>query len=176
MNETTHVPVTAEGHGGGHGKKAILAALLANLGIAIAKFVGFLLTGSASLLAEAGHSVADTTNQGLLLLGGRQARKSQDESHPFGYGMTRYFWSFVVALILFSGGSMFALYEGFQKLRNPHKIDSPWIALGILVVAIGLEIYSFRTAILESRAAQGRYDPVAIHPQIPYPRAAGAAA
>lgn len=136
---------------GGHGGKAIVAALVANAGIAIAKFVGFVITGSSSLLAEAGHSLADTTNQGLLLLGRRQSERSPDDQHEFGYGMTRYFWSFVVALILFSGGSMFALYEGFQKLRHRHQLDSPWVAVGILVVAIGLEIDSFRTAILESR-------------------------
>jgi cation diffusion facilitator family transporter len=136
---------------GGHGGRAIVAALLANAGIAIAKFVGFLITGSSSLLAEAGHSLADTTNQALLLLGRRQSERSPDDQHEFGYGMTRYFWSFVVALILFSGGSMFALYEGFQKLRHPHELSSPWVAVGILVVAIGLETYSFRTAIVESR-------------------------
>ena len=143
------------GHGGGHGTKAILAALFANLGIAIAKFVGFLLTGSASLLAEAGHSVADTTNQGLLLLGGRQAKKPQDESHPFGYGMTRYFWSFVVALILFSLGSLFAIYEGIKKLQHPHELDKPIIAVGILAVAVALEAFSFRTAIVVSRPLKG---------------------
>lgn len=140
---------------GGHGKKAIIAALFANLGIAIAKFIGFLITGSASLLAEAGHSVADTTNQGLLLLGGRQAKKSQDESHPFGYGMTRYFWSFVVALILFSLGALFAIYEGIKKLQHPHVVEKPAVAIGILGVAILLEGYSFRTAIVESRPLKG---------------------
>ena len=139
-----------------HGKKAILAALLANLGIAVAKFVGFLLTRSSSLLAEAGHSLADTTNQGLLLLGGRQANRAEDAEHEFGHGMARYFWSFVVALILFSLGSLFALYEGFSKLGHPHEIEKPAIAIGILAVAVALEGYSFRTAINESRELKGK--------------------
>jgi cation diffusion facilitator family transporter len=142
-------------HEAGHGTKAIIAALFANLGIAIAKFIGFLITGSASLLAEAGHSVADTTNQGLLLLGGRQAKKPQDESHPFGYGMTRYFWSFVVALILFSLGALFAIYEGIKKLQHPHEVEKPAVAIGILGVAILLEGFSFRTAIVESKPLKG---------------------
>ena len=142
-------------HAAGHGTKAILAALVANLGIAIAKFVGFLLTRSSSLLAESVHSLADTTNQGLLLLGGKQAKRSESDRHQFGYGMARYFWSFVVALVLFSLGSLFALYEGFQKLKHPHELESPAIAIGILVVAIFLESYSFRTAILESRPVKG---------------------
>lgn len=145
----------AGGPGEVHGTRAILAALFANLGIAIAKFIGFLITGSASLLAEAGHSVADTTNQGLLLLGGKQAKKPQDESHPFGYGMTRYFWSFVVALILFSLGSLFAIYEGIKKLQHPHELEKPAVAIGILLVAVGLESFSFRTAIIESRPLKG---------------------
>jgi cation diffusion facilitator family transporter len=136
----------ASGGGHGHGSKAI---------IAIAKFVGFLITGSASLLAEAGHSVADTTNQGLLLLGGRQAKKEESDTHQFGYGMNRYFWSFVVALILFSFGSIFALYEGIKKLGHPHELESPAVAVGILSVAILLESYSFKTAIAESRPLKG---------------------
>jgi cation diffusion facilitator family transporter len=148
-----------DGHGSagghGHGTKAIIAALVANLGIAIAKFIGFLLTGSASLLAEAGHSVADTTNQALLLLGGKQAKKAETDTHQFGYGMTRYFWSFVVALILFSLGSLFAFYEGFKKLAHPEELESPMIAIGILGVAIFLESLSFRTAIKESRPLKG---------------------
>ncbi len=139
----------------GHGTKAILAALVANFGISIAKFVGFLITGSSSLLAESGHSLADTTNQALLLLGGRQAKRAEDEDHEFGYGMTRYFWSFVVALILFSMGSLFALYEGFSKLNHPHEIEKPLVAIGILVVAIILETFSFKTAVAESRPLKG---------------------
>jgi cation diffusion facilitator family transporter len=141
--------------GHGHGTKAILAALFANLGIALAKFIGFLITGSASLLAEAVHSLADTTNQGLLLLGGKQAKKDQTEQHQFGYGMSRYFWSFVVALVLFSLGAVFALYEGVQKLQHPHELEKPAVAIGILLVAVLLEGYSFRTAIVESRPLKG---------------------
>lgn len=156
---STHAEIGAgadgPAHGHGHGTRAILAALIANLGIAIAKFVGFLITGSASMLAEAGHSVADTTNQGLLLLGGRQAKKPEDEEHQFGYGMARYFWSFVVALILFSLGSLFAIYEGIEKLQNPHEVEKPAVAILILSVAIVLEGYSFRTALAESRPLKG---------------------
>jgi cation diffusion facilitator family transporter len=131
-------------------RKAILAAFFANLGIAIAKFVGFLLTSSASLLAEAGHSVADTGNQGLLLLGGHRARRRADQEHPFGYGRERYFWSFVVALVLFSMGGLFALYEGFEKLRHPHETENLTIAITILVFAIALETFSLRTAVKEA--------------------------
>ena len=145
----------ASGGGHAHGTKAILAALVANLGIAVAKFIGFLITGSASLLAEAGHSVADTTNQGLLLLGGRQAKKPEDDKHQFGHGMARYFWSFVVALILFSLGSLFAIYEGIKKVQNPHEVEKPAVAVLILSVAVLLEGYSFRTAIAESRPLKG---------------------
>jgi cation diffusion facilitator family transporter len=134
----------------GGGKKAIVAALLANLGIAAAKFVGFALTRSSSMLAEAVHSCADSGNQGLLLLGGRQAARDADDRHPFGHGRARFFWAFVVALVLFALGSLFALYEGVEKLRHPHHIDSAVIAIGILVVAVALEGYSFRTAIIES--------------------------
>ncbi len=139
----------------GGGKKAIVAALLANLGIAVAKFVGFGLTRSSSMLAEAVHSCADSGNQGLLLLGGRQAARAADDEHPFGYGRARYFWAFVVALVLFALGSLFALYEGVEKLRHPHHIESAFIAIEILVVAIALEAYSFRTAIVESNHVRG---------------------
>src|SRR6201991_1837373 len=127
--------------------KAILAALLANAGIAIAKFVGFLITGSSSMLAEAVHSVADTSNQGLLLLGGKRGQRAATPDHPFGYGRDRYFYSFVVALLLFSLGSVFALYEGIHKLSSHEPLTSPIVAVGILVVAIVLESFSFRTAI-----------------------------
>jgi len=139
----------------GGGTKAILAALFANAGIAIAKFVGFLITGSSSMLAESVHSVADTSNQGLLLYGSKSARRAATEEHPFGYGRARYFWSFVVALLLFSLGSVFALYEGFHKLESDEPLVSPLIAVGILVVAIGLESYSFSVAIRESRPLKG---------------------
>jgi cation diffusion facilitator family transporter len=132
-------------------QRAIIAAFLANLGIAIAKFVGFAFTGAASMLAEAVHSVADTSNQGLLLLGGRRARRPATPEHPFGYGKERYFWSFVVAVVLFTAGALFALFEGEEKLRHPHELESVAWAVGILLLAIALESFSFRTAYLESR-------------------------
>jgi cation diffusion facilitator family transporter len=131
-------------------RRAILAAFVANLGIAIAKFVGFVLTGSAGLLAEAGHSLADTGNQLLLLLGGKRAAKVADTEHPFGYGRERYFWAFVVALVLFSMGGLFALYEGIEKVRHPHEVESLGIAIGILIFAMVLEGFSLRTAYKEA--------------------------
>jgi cation diffusion facilitator family transporter len=139
----------------GGSRRAIIAALLANAGIALAKFVGFLITGSSSMLAEAVHSVADTSNQGLLLWGQRQAGKAPDALHQFGYGRSRYFYSFVVALVLFSLGAAFALYEGYEKVVHPHALTSPYVAIAILVVAVGLEGYSFRTAMVESRPMKG---------------------
>jgi cation diffusion facilitator family transporter len=132
-------------------RKAIFAAFFANLGIAVSKFVGFLITGSASLLAETVHSLADTGNQLLLFLGGSRARKPATPVHPFGYGRERYFWAFAVALVLFSAGGMFALWEGISKLRDPHEIESLSVAVTILLVAIVLESFSLRTAVRESR-------------------------
>ena len=108
------------------------------------------------MLAEAVHSVADTSNQGLLLLGGKRAQRAATSDHPFGYGRDRYFYSFVVALLLFSLGSVFALYEGIHKLESHEPLTSPLVAVMILVVAIGLESYSFRTAIEESRPLKGK--------------------
>jgi cation diffusion facilitator family transporter len=131
-------------------RKAIIAAFIANLGIAIAKFLGFLITGSASLMAEAIHSVADTGNQGLLILGGKQASKRATPEHPFGYGRERYFWSFIVAMVLFSMGGLFALYEGYHKLKDPHELESPGVAVVILLVAFALEAYSLTTAVRET--------------------------
>ena len=142
--------------GGGHGTKAVIAAFFANLGIAIAKFIGYLITRSGSMLAESVHSLADTGNQALLLLGGRRARREPSALHPFGYGRERYFWSFVVALVLFSLGSLFAIYEGLHKLDHPEAVESPVVAYVILSVAIVLEAFSLRTAIVESRIAKGR--------------------
>lgn len=130
-------------------RKAIIAAFFANLGIAISKFVGFLLTGSAGLAAEAVHSFADTGNQGLLMLGSKRSARERDEEHPFGHQRERYFWAFVVALVLFSMGGLFAIYEGISKLRHPHETESLGIAIGILLVAILLESYSLRTALKE---------------------------
>lgn len=133
----------------------MLAALFANLGIAVAKFAGFLITRASSMLAEAIHSLADCGNQALLLFGGRQARRPATPRHPFGYGRERYFWSFVVAVVLFSVGGLFAVYEGAEKLRHPHEIASPAVALGILVFGILLEGFSLRTAIVESNTVRG---------------------
>lgn len=131
-------------------RKAIVAAFFANLGIAIAKFTGFLITGSAGLLAESGHSLADTGNQALLMLGSKRGKRPADHAHPFGYGPERYFWAFVVALVLFSMGGLFALYEGIDKLRHPHEVDNAAVAFVILAIAVGLETFSLRTAIKES--------------------------
>jgi cation diffusion facilitator family transporter len=139
----------------GGGSKAIIAALVANAGIAAAKFVGFLVTGSSSMLAESVHSLADTSNQGLLLLGQKTSKRAATRNHPFGFGRDRYFYSFVVALMLFTLGSVFALYEGIHKLEAPEELSSPIVAVIILVVAIGLESYSFMTAIKESREIKG---------------------
>lgn len=139
----------------GGSTKAILAALGANAGIACAKFIGFLITGSSSMLAESVHSVADTSNQGLLLLGQKTSQRTATPQHPFGFGRDRYFYSFIVALLLFSIGSVFALYEGIHKIQHPEELTAPFVAVGILVVAIGLETYSFRTAITESKKIKG---------------------
>jgi cation diffusion facilitator family transporter len=139
----------------GGGTKAILAALGANAGIAVAKFAGFLVTGSSSMLAESVHSLADTSNQALLLLGQRSSQRKATREHPFGFGRERYFYSFVVALMLFTLGSAFALYEGIHKVQHPEPLTSPLVAVAILVVAIGLESYSFVTALGESRKIKG---------------------
>jgi cation diffusion facilitator family transporter len=139
----------------GGGTRAILAALGANAGIAVAKFVGFAITGSASMLAESVHSVADTSNQGLLLLGQKTSRRKATTDHPFGFGRDRYFYSFIVALMLFSLGAAFAIYEGVHKLQDPEPLNAPIVAVIILVIAIVLETYSFRTAMVESAKIKG---------------------
>jgi cation diffusion facilitator family transporter len=132
--------------------KAIVAALFANLGIAVAKFVGYAFTSSSSMLAEAIHSVADTANQALLLLGNRRAARDATAEHAFGFGRERYFWSFIVALVLFTLGGLFAIYEGLHKLgEGSHEVSNVQWAIGILVLGIFLEGYSFRTAVKESR-------------------------
>jgi cation diffusion facilitator family transporter len=138
------------------GTKAILAALGANLGIAIAKFVGFIISNSPSMLAESVHSLADTSNQALLLLGGRKSRKKADATHPFGFGRERYVYAFVVSIILFSIGGVFSLYEGIDKIQHPHELEMPIVPIVILIVAIGLESFSFRTAIVESNHVRGK--------------------
>ena len=136
--------------------KVIMAALFANLGIAIAKFVGYLVTGSSSMLAETIHSVADTINQGLLLLGGYKSRKVATQEHPFGYGRERYFWAFVVSLVLFTLGGVFAIFEGFSRLGEPgHAVENVGWAIGILMLGLALEGYSFRTAVKESSRLKG---------------------
>jgi cation diffusion facilitator family transporter len=132
-------------------RRAILAALGANFGIAVAKFIGFAVTGAASMLAEAVHSVADTSNQALLLWGGAAARREPTEQHPFGFGRERYFWAFVVALVIFSLGSLFAIVEGVDKLRHPHAVEHAGWAVAILMVGVLLESLSFRTAVREAR-------------------------
>jgi cation diffusion facilitator family transporter len=137
-------------------RRAIVAAFLANLGIAVSKFVAFVITGSASMLAESIHSVADTGNQGLLFLGGKRSRKAPTPEHPFGFGTERYFWAFIVALVLFTLGAMFALYEGVQKLIHPEKLESPIWAFGVLFVAIALEGLSLRTARREATPSRGK--------------------
>ena len=138
------------------GNRAIIAALLANLGIAVTKFIAFAFSGSSSMLAEGVHSLADTSNQGLLLLGGRQSRKKADENHPFGFGRERYVYAFVVSIILFSIGGVFSLYEGYEKLHDPHPLENAWLPIVVLLVAIGLESFSFRTAIKESNHVRGK--------------------
>ena len=139
----------------GGGTKAIIAALAANAGIAVAKFVGFLVTGSSSMLAEAVHSLADTSNQGLLLLGQKTSKRRATREHPFGFGRDRYFYSFIVALMLFTLGAAFALYEGIHKIIEPQPLETPVVAVVILLVAICLEGYSFFTAMGESRKIKG---------------------
>ncbi|MEU8192304.1 cation diffusion facilitator family transporter [Microbispora amethystogenes] len=140
----------------GGGTKAILAALGANMAIAVAKFVAFIFTGSSSMLAESVHSVADSGNQALLMLGGKQATKRSTRKHPFGYGRERYFYAFVVAVVLFTIGALFSLYEGWHKIADPHPVESPQWAFGVLVFAIVAEGFSFRTAIKESREHKGK--------------------
>ena len=134
---------------------AILAAFLANMGIAVAKFVGFVITGSSALLAESIHSVADASNQGLLVLGGRRARREPTPLHPFGFGRARYFWAFVVAVVLFSLGGLFSLYEGYHKVTEPEEITSPAVAFGIFAVAIVFEAFALRTAVRHAQPERG---------------------
>ncbi|MET8834347.1 cation diffusion facilitator family transporter [Micromonospora sp. NPDC004540] len=138
------------------GTKAIIAALAANIGIAVTKFIAFLLTGSSSMLAESIHSVADSGNQGLLLLGGRRAKRAATPQHPFGYGRERYIYAFIVAIVLFSVGGLFALYEAYHKWSHPEPIKNwQWVPVTVLVVAIAMESFSFRTAIKESNHVRG---------------------
>ncbi|CAM5508820.1 transporter [Streptomyces tanashiensis] len=137
------------------GTKAIVAALAANLAIAVAKFVAFLFSGSSSMLAESVHSLADSGNQGLLLLGGKKAQREATPQHPFGYGRERYIYAFLVSIVLFSVGGMFAIYEGYEKIKHPHPIEAWYWPVGVLVFAIIAESFSFRTAIKESNEIRG---------------------
>ncbi|GAA0622095.1 cation diffusion facilitator family transporter [Streptomyces crystallinus] len=137
------------------GSKAIVAALGANLAIAAAKFVAFLFSGSSSMLAESVHSLADSGNQGLLLLGGKKAKREATPQHPFGYGRERYIYAFLVSIVLFSVGGMFAVYEGYEKIKHPHAIEAWYWPVGVLVFAIIAEGFSFRTAIKESNETRG---------------------
>lgn len=137
------------------GTRAVIAAMIANGGIAVTKFLAFIATGSSSMLSEAIHSVADTCNQGLLLLGGKRSRRAPDAVHQFGYGRTRYVYSFMVAIIIFLLGGLFSLYEGWHKFHFPEPLTKVWIAYAVLLVSIGLESYSFTTALRESNKSRG---------------------
>ncbi|WP_155058715.1 cation diffusion facilitator family transporter [Streptomyces blattellae] len=138
------------------GTRAIVAALAANLAIAVSKFVAFLFSGSSSMLAESVHSLADSGNQALLLVGGKRAQREATPQHPFGYGRERYIYAFLVSIVLFSVGGMFAIYEGYEKIRHPHEIEHWYWPVGVLVFAIIAETFSFRTAIQESNALRGK--------------------
>src|SRR5215470_14445293 len=132
------------------GLRAVFAALAANLGIAATKFVAFAITGSASMLAESVHSVADSGNQVLLLLGRNRANRASTEQHPFGYGRERYFYAFVVAVVLFTVGALFSIYEGIHKITHPEPVRDPAVAFVVLGIAIVLESFSLRTAVRKS--------------------------
>ena len=140
------------------GNKAVVAALSANLAIAVLKFVAFALTRSSSMLAEAIHSVADSGNQVLLLVGGKRAARQASPEHPFGYGRERYIYAFIVSIVLFSVGGLFALYEAYSKWQHPHPIEGQWwwVPLAVLVGAILAEGFSFRTAMRESNRTRGK--------------------
>ncbi len=146
------------------GTKAVVAALTANSFIALTKFAAWGLTGASSMLAEAMHSVADSGNQALLLVGGRRSQRAATEEHPFGYGRERYIFAFIVAIVLFSVGGLFALYEAFHKYEEVHAGEPNelleggfwWVPLLVLALAIIAESLSFRTAILESNKTEGR--------------------
>ena len=137
------------------GTRAVVAALAANTGIAVSKFVAFAITGSTSMLSEAIHSVADSLNQVLLLVGGKHAGREATDKHAFGYGRIRYVYGFVVAIILFFVGGAYSLYEGWHKWTHPHPVEQVGIAFGVLLVAIVLESLSLRTAVSEANAVRG---------------------
>jgi cation diffusion facilitator family transporter len=137
------------------GRRAIISALLANLGIATTKFIAWGLSGAVSMLAEGVHSLADSGNQLLLLLGGKRARREATPAHPFGYGRERYFYAFIVSIILFTIGGVFSIYEGINKLQHPHELEMWWLPLLVLAIAIVLESLSLRTAVRESNPLRG---------------------
>ncbi|MFE1322630.1 cation diffusion facilitator family transporter [Kitasatospora phosalacinea] len=139
------------------GTKALVAALTANLGIAVSKFVAFAFSGSSSMLAEGVHSIADSGNQVLLLVGGKRSQRDATEQHPFGYGRERYVYGFLVSIVLFSVGGMFAIYEGYEKIAHPHELENWYWPVGVLVFAILLEGYSFLTAYREASKDKGRH-------------------
>ncbi|MDN4612651.1 cation diffusion facilitator family transporter [Arthrobacter burdickii] len=156
------------------GNKAIIAALAANLTIAALKFVAFALTRSSSMLAEGIHSVADSGNQLLLLVGGKRSKRQASPEHPFGYGRERYIYAFIVSIVLFSVGGLFALYEAYHKYLDPHPIEGSfwWVPLAVLIGAIIAEGFSFRTAIKESNHTRGsmswvRFVRTAKSPELP---------
>jgi cation diffusion facilitator family transporter len=154
------------------GTKAVIAAMIANGGIAVTKFLAFLATGSSSMLSEAIHSVADTCNQGLLLIGGKRSRRAPDADHQFGYGRTRYVYSFLVAIVIFLLGGLFSLYEGWHKFHFPEPLDKVWIAYTVLIISILLESWSFRTAFREVNKSRGtkslfRYIRQSRQPELP---------
>jgi cation diffusion facilitator family transporter len=140
------------------GARAIVAALLANIGIAVTKLVAFLLTGSSSMLAESVHSLADSGNQVLLLIGGKRSRRAATPAHPFGFGRERYVYGFVVSIVLFSVGGLFAFYEAWHKLQHPESITGRWwwVPIVVLMVAMALEGFSFHTAVAESNRVRGK--------------------
>jgi cation diffusion facilitator family transporter len=155
-----------------HSAKAVLAAFFANLAIAAMKFVGFAFTRSGSMLAESVHSVADTGNEFLLLVGGRKARREADPAHPFGYGRERFFWAFVVSMLLFTLGAIFSIFDGIEKLADPKPLESVEWAVGILLGAFVMESWSFHTGITEARKVKGdigwwRFIRVAKNPELP---------
>ncbi|CAB4557651.1 unannotated protein [freshwater metagenome] len=137
------------------GRRAIIAALLANLGIATTKFIAWGFSGAVSMLAEGVHSLADSGNQLLLLLGGKRAQRDATPTHPFGYGRERYFYAFIVSIILFTIGGVFSIYEGINKLQHPHELEMWWLPLLVLAIAIVLESLSLRTAVRESNPLRG---------------------
>jgi len=135
--------------------RTILYALGANLAIAAAKTAAAIATGSSAMLAEAIHSYADSGNQGLLLWGMRQAKRPPSPDYPLGWGKAVFYWSFIVALVLFSLGGLFSLYEGWHKLADPQPVTYPWVAVGILIFGLAAETVSLRACLHEVNKVRG---------------------